>query len=439
MTPIEKPDLLQRLVDEPYDSAALCDLYALLGDEPEPYAKLLETAAEQCADRTAASHYLTEAGRTYLEALHDVPEGCRLIGRAVDLDPLNGRAADLLASTVADALRGADYGGLLKRRAEVLERLARHDRSLLLSAVEAWERYAENIVRAGAPPEEAIQAMARALDLMRGSVRPSSRPPPARRDTTDTLEPPPESRPRDRNPRDTVHTPKPESAMLPGSGRRREMDSAPTLPRGETLPPEPAPTDPTALGASLLTSPTIRSPRPPDPPADASPEGERRRPDRLIALFEALRGVDECSTVEAAARFLLDVARRSVGARFGLIHVLDPSTDEYVVTAVSGACDRSLIGARIPTSDPLLGDAIGRAHSVVADAGSHWVLSGERWTSNRPKRCVLCAPALLDELPLGALELVDPLDRGRFDREDEHVAIYVAERWAEILSEHGRA
>jgi GAF domain-containing protein len=154
-----------------------------------------------------------------------------------------------------------------------------------------------------------------------------------------------------------------------------------------------------------------------------------------MGLFESLPDVAAEPALETAAQRVADLVRRKLAARAALVHVFDPIAGEYVLTAASGAYDRALIGTRIPASDPELLRALMSAASIIVDAGPRGNLETSRWVSLQPKRCVLVAPACIDGQAYGAIELCDPLDRGRFDTEDEHALTYVGERWAELVAE----
>jgi hypothetical protein len=419
--------LVQRLVESPHDASVLEAIHSELAEAPEHYAQVLESAAMECGDPGASSHYLTEAGRTYLETVLDVPEGCRLLARAVEIDPLNARAADLLASAVAMELHGADYGGLLRRRALVLEHLAAEDPNLVVKAAEAWERFAENLVRTGHESDAAVAAMRRAFDLMRNAVHDTMPPPPS--GDRDTLEIVPGREHRGFAPVDTIRARSPLSALLPAVGLDQELlDSEPTRPRVDD--------EDFRVGDESPHS-TLRSPPPACDPEPAPSAADS--PDRLIALFEALREVDRAPTVEQAGWQLIEVARRATRARAAYLHAFDEGSGDFNLLAVSGACDRSVLGESSAPTDHVLARAIAAPASVSTPAEDLALAGVPRFRTSPPKTAILCAAATHDERVVGAVELIDPLGRGEFDAADGHVLTYVSERWAEILAEHGRA
>jgi hypothetical protein len=132
------------------------------------------------------------------------------------------------------------------------------------------------------------------------------------------------------------------------------------------------------------------------------------------------------------------VARRSARARGAFLHVYDEGAGTFTTIAVSGASDRALVGQTTDVTDPVLRQGISAANAVSVDAGEPGLARASRYGESPPKRCVLCCVAHGPGGIRGAIELVDPLDRGEFDASDGYTLTYVSERWSEVLAKHGR-
>lgn len=157
-----------------------------------------------------------------------------------------------------------------------------------------------------------------------------------------------------------------------------------------------------------------------------------------MGLFEALHAVRFCRSVQEASALIVQIVRDALGAESALLHLYDPITREYVVTAALGSHHRTAVGVRSPETDPLLERAFLAATAVVASpVVEHEHFTTERWNLIEPRRSVVCAPILDDGSPLGALEIVDPKDRPEFDEHDRDAMTYVGGRVAEFIAERG--
>ncbi len=152
--------------------------------------------------------------------------------------------------------------------------------------------------------------------------------------------------------------------------------------------------------------------------------------DPLDLVMEALRGVRCLRAVEAAS-VCLAVVVRAVGCRGAIAHLWDPREQSFIIAYALGPNAPVLLNAHHDASDPLLAEAFAkrtprasRPRSPPA-APRHSVLGGA-WS-------VLVAPVADGNVPLGAIELVDPLDGSCFD--DRHIAAtrYVTERLVGLL------
>ena len=154
--------------------------------------------------------------------------------------------------------------------------------------------------------------------------------------------------------------------------------------------------------------------------------------DPLDVVMDALRNVKCLRAVEAAS-VCLAVVVRAVGCRAAMAHLWDAREETFVIAYALGPNGAFLLNARHDASDPLLSESFARRvpcvinHEARAALPRHSVVGGA-WS-------VLVAPVMDGDAPLGAIELVDPLDGSCFD--DRHIAAtrYATERLVMLLRE----
>ena len=141
------------------------------------------------------------------------------------------------------------------------------------------------------------------------------------------------------------------------------------------------------------------------------PLGEERDP--LDVVTDHLRGV-RCERAVEAASVCLAATARAVGCRAAIAHLWDARARSFVIVYAAGPNAPRLLNARHGAGDALLAEGLAkRAPRVVNYEGTRPALSrhavlGGAWS-------VLVAPVIGGGAPLGALELVDPLDGSCFD------------------------
>jgi tetratricopeptide (TPR) repeat protein len=383
---------------------------------------LLEEAAARSPQPDVASHWLTEAALVQLAALRDPGQAQATLAKALELDPMNDRAAEALSGIYRTKQDDKTLAAHLTARAKALESLCDADATLAAHAADAYEALGIHYSEQMGAHEQAVVALRKALSLHRG--RSSSHEPLAADAKPHETAAPPRSR---------LRTKERESDLVPQPQGQRDTlpteseDSAPSSARSET----PTQVDTLAPGS---TSQALGSETDDEPEAN---DGDRRSGDRLIGLFEALHAVRCCTDAMEAAALVVQIARDALDAEAGLVHLYDIAAREYVVSAALGAHHQAVVGTRTPESDPLLERAQHETAAVTANRlGNGRMLAGERWRIVGAKRSVVCAPAQFDGVIYGAVELVDPKGRATFDVRDQDALTYVGERIAEFLAEH---
>jgi hypothetical protein len=152
--------------------------------------------------------------------------------------------------------------------------------------------------------------------------------------------------------------------------------------------------------------------------------------DPLDVVMDALRGLKCLRAVEAASVCLAAVVR-AVGCRAAVAHLWDANEGTFVIAYALGPNAEVLLNCRHEATDPLLAESFANRvprvinHEARPPLPRHSAIGGA-WS-------VLVAPVLDGSAPLGAIELVDPLDGSCFD--DRHIAAtrYATERLVALL------
>jgi hypothetical protein len=373
-----------------------------MGKDQTAYADLLVTAADSTDQHAAASHWLTEAARVRMQALRDDTGGVELLEEALERDPLNLRAADHLVELYRSRKDDAELASVIRARAAAL-----HDRYVrepveLPRAAMAFEKLS-GVYEAIGDATAAIAALRTALEIERARVRQTTPAPPPEAGVSSlrALAPPPPSQaapppegtwtePPDR---DTMRSP------LPAAVKERPRTRGKPMEREELTPSRRAPGDP------------------------------------LLSVIEALHALRRSDNVVEGAALVLRTALDAIPAATGLIHVADLGSRDYVVVAASGDGNTEMVGSRTTDADSVLARAFDEMQTITLDVANGSANVASRFAAINAERTILCAPVQHDGQNLGAIELVDPTERGGFTDGDRHAMTYVGERFAEFLAD----
>src|ERR1700723_2316907 len=120
MDPSEIDALVQRLVSNPHDEAALASAHNAGAADPKSYAFLLEKVGNETHDPGYAAHWLSEAANVWSTTLGDAHRAARVLMMAIDKDPTQQVAAERLAQLYRDKGDVKALVALLDRRARLL-------------------------------------------------------------------------------------------------------------------------------------------------------------------------------------------------------------------------------------------------------------------------------------------------------------------------------
>src|SRR5579872_3301180 len=219
------------------------------------------------------------------------------------------------------------------------------------------------------------------------------------------------------------------------------------LPAGTLLgmsapaPPSVAPYAPLNQPVAPFAPPPVAAPAPVQyAPAPASvPPGSRVGGEDLIAdLFESMHDLHFTRDAVEGGDFCLVTAMEKLPSQAALVHVFDISRREFLVANARGAGTETLLLRRSPEADPLLSLALRKRRAVVlAESDLGEAATVDRYAILGGARSLVVAPVMVAGRPLGAVELVNPLDGQPFTESDGNAVTYIAEQFAEFVSTRG--
>lgn len=272
---------------------------------------------------------------------------------------------------------------------------------------------------AGIGPDE-IEAEAEALEEAPVSVAP---PPPSFRSAEPTII-------------EAVPAPRVEARAL-----QVETPALPLVHRVEAPLPLPLVTPaiaaPSIARAPAPVAPTFAAPSiPPVSAVVAKPAAPQPSlVDPMDHLFDA--GYELCflQTAVEGATHCLEAARRAVGARGALVHLVDVHTNELVTVAASEGAERQVL-SRHEDDDWLMSAAVFRGKPMRMDYG------GEVSSRPMPRHAiwdglknVLIVPVMGWGRALAVIEIVDVAEVFLSDDRAENALAYLAERFSQFLGE----
>lgn len=170
MDPRELETLVQRLVQNPHDQAAITHAHQAGQSDPRSYAMLLEKVGTATADPAFASHWLTEAANVWSTSLSDAHRAARALMIAIDRDPTQPTPAERLADLYREKGDSKALVALLERRAKALAPLAQQQPELRAHVAAIHEELGRLWSEAPlSQPKKAVENFRRAVEFDQGS------------------------------------------------------------------------------------------------------------------------------------------------------------------------------------------------------------------------------------------------------------------------------
>jgi hypothetical protein len=189
------------------------------------------------------------------------------------------------------------------------------------------------------------------------------------------------------------------------------------------------------------TAPPVSQRAPAPDGADRAPTARVSGEELVADLFEVMHELHFLRDAVEGGHFCLALATEKLHCEVGIVHLYDIDRREFVITGTRGGESSALLLRRHSESDAILATAMRRRRTVViADAGqSEGVDLGEveRYREVGGARSVIIAPVMQAGRFLGAIELLNPLDREPFTDLDGNAVMYIAEQFAEFVAARG--
>ncbi len=158
--------LVQRLVENPQDQAAISEAHAAGQEDPESYALLLERVGRESPDPAMAAHWLSEAGNVWITTFEDAHRAATVLMEAVERCPEADAPAQRLAQLYTENGDERAVVALAERRALAVADSAGQDESLRAVAARLLEELGQQRCSgAEADATKAEAAFVRALEL----------------------------------------------------------------------------------------------------------------------------------------------------------------------------------------------------------------------------------------------------------------------------------
>lgn len=181
--------------------------------------------------------------------------------------------------------------------------------------------------------------------------------------------------------------------------------------------------------SSARVTPSSKPPLTPPPPKRLTGE------DLIAELFDACGDLQFLNDPLDGADFILALAVEKIPSEIGLVSFFDSARREFVVVRQLGG-ENQVILTRFSEFAALPRAAMRASRAVVVpDAPADpRVSADERWKAiGVSPKSLLCAPVQAVGRSLGLVEVVNPLDGGRFSEDDGNALTYIGQQLAQFL------
>jgi len=154
--------------------------------------------------------------------------------------------------------------------------------------------------------------------------------------------------------------------------------------------------------------------------------------DLVSELFDKMHELSFCRGVTEGADFVLEVASKMIPSKYCLIHVFDINVGDFVLVRAKGENQERVLLSRIPDREPWIATIMRRPVPTRLKGD---VASQPRWrTLGAVLAHAVAVPVHVGGRYLGLIELADPADGGEFFENEVNALAYIAERFAEFLT-----
>jgi diguanylate cyclase (GGDEF)-like protein len=160
-----------------------------------------------------------------------------------------------------------------------------------------------------------------------------------------------------------------------------------------------------------------------------------RKVNELTTLYDISRSISKTLITDKEKRInlVLDKSLASIGAQRGSLMLLDPLTEELVVETVRGAGVGQVQKTRLKPGQGIAGMVFESAAPLIINKGEkdNRFLGSSSYSSEIIN--MLCVPLLVNENPIGVLNLVNKTDNSNFTDSDSKLAMTIAQQAASVI------
>jgi len=159
--------------------------------------------------------------------------------------------------------------------------------------------------------------------------------------------------------------------------------------------------------------------------------------DLIIEVFEAAFELRMQPTLETGAEFILSLCLEKLLGIVAVLHRLDEKEGDFVIVNALGDRADRLVGKRTERYDPVAAETVRRGWALLSPgAGDGHLFQGKRWRSVRFALSSVVTAVIPGPTEIyGFIELVNPKAMPAFREAEAHALTYLAERFAEFVSE----
>lgn len=160
-----------------------------------------------------------------------------------------------------------------------------------------------------------------------------------------------------------------------------------------------------------------------------------RRVEELTTLYDISQSISKTLITDKEKRInlVLDRSLASIGAERGSLMLHDPMTDELVVETVRGEGVGSVQKTRLKPGQGIAGMVFQTNSPLTINKGQKDNRFLGSSSYNSEIKNMLCVPLLVNEKPIGVINLVNKKGNDFFSTEDSNLAMTIAQQTASII------
>lgn len=155
----------------------------------------------------------------------------------------------------------------------------------------------------------------------------------------------------------------------------------------------------------------------------------------LSTLYDISRSISMTLITDKEKRInlVLDKSLASIGAERGSLMLYDKMSDELVVEVVRGEGMGSVQQTRLKLGEGIAGKVLATGAPVISNQGQKDDRFVGTTAYDNALKSILCVPLMVDDQPIGVINLVNKTGGGRFTADDERLAMTIGQQAASVI------